>query len=1555
MTTIEKIRHLMEDQGLSQNQLAKLAGITQPSLNKLLKGNGEDLVVFGKVFTKIAEGLGVTPTDLIDDDITPLNTNNIYGYIEYNGEVKKIKSFKELEKIYLAIKEEVQSDPKKITSLINKNIKNEKIVKGLPKKTLDEFKKEIVMGQEDTYDLETSNCWSFRKGTDERANEDSDDKFAIALGNMCDGFPFSILGTEFRTSEHAYICGMFSERGTKNDEKQREAQVVITEKTYEKDGVKMNQYHGYSVKKEARRKYERWSREDWSDGFNVEWMKYVVWNKVVRNADFRRLLCERIPLDAMIIENSTSQTGSTASLWGAKNQNLENARKAYSTYYKREHPQASKAELQQKENEINYVGTFVGKNWMGKILKLCQMAIIEGGEPPIDYDLLKSKHIYLIDTLLTFDNEEQRPIWKVENNTLTPKSEDKPTDDTSKAIEVAPEPKKRGRKPKNVIVDVPVPTDVVSMPITNTVVKKVEKVKTEKKAPKEGLPTLIERVPPTLTEDGKYRCLGVGRIVMDVIKMRNYEGKTFGRGDKYTETIIAQEVGGNCGNVMCNLSAFGKVKTYPIAQLGTSKVARYIKQDFERFGCDTRYVTLDEKGKTTLFGVTHKINSEGEIGERGRGYYDVFGVYTRQPELSNLRTRNGEDVELVNSLDFTPHYFFFDNAVPAHRVIASALKARGAMAYLELNKIKENSEKEDKYKKAKSFVEVADIVKCSREDVPNIEYFQEYFADKLIIQTMDEDGLRYNLRNQGWVQLPPMKRDDVVDFEGAGDMTTATFINALASRDITNIEALTDEVVRDCLMEAQTYASECVCYYSSKGMFYENSKWNIPRNNLTEPLIGGKTDKPKKRMSLNALPLKDIREYDKDKCLAYNSQFEILNGKETKFSKRGECSVLSNFYTCEMHYNGMTFNSAEQMYHYYKFQGNKTVQDNVMACKKGLDVMNACKDVSVTDKSEHERTRWKYMTLAIETKFLCCKEFRDKVIASGTIDLVEVQVKKCDVHGATASGDMAEIGGTWNGHDVTNKFIGMSGCGRIMMAVRDKFRGKTESEILSYQQPTDLEEWWNDSPIYSEQLGNMGKHPTKGIVAAIYGDIIGVPYEWRDNRTKDFAFELREDRMRFTDDTILTTAIADWLLNTDRSADSLKPIMLRYANEYITEPFWGENFRAWVAAKGGIDRKGIASNGAAMRVSPIAWVAKSLDEALKLAEISARLTHDSDEAVRGAQSVVAASYMALHGESKTNIKTYIEGRFGYNLNRSIESIRKDYKFEHACDKCVPESIICWLQSDTYEEAIRNVVSLGGDADTMAAICGSICGATPNMQPTQLLAMTCYQYLTIKQKTIIDQFNETYVENACESGAEMDRSLLKPKEYSLEWLKERIEQGETFDYCKFFTHKQKGKSVDNSCFSQWYMRDFVIDGITYNCAEQWMMASKARLFGDEESLGKILKATKQGVIKKLGKGVKGFDESIWSKNCFDIVVKGNIAKFTQNEDLKQYLLGTGNQILVEASPYDKIWGIGMDASNNNSSDPYEWNGTNLLGFALTKVRDGLKPKLMYVHGSASSFE
>lgn len=222
------------------------------------------------------------------------------------------------------------------------------------------------------------------------------------------------------------------------------------------------------------------------------------------------------------------------------------------------------------------------------------------------------------------------------------------------------------------------------------------------------------------------------------------------------------------------------------------------------------------------------------------------------------------------------------------------------------------------------------------------------------------------------------------------------------------------------------------------------------------------------------------------------------------------------------------------------------------------------------------------------------------------------------------------------------------------------------------------------------------------LLGAIAGDIIGSLYEWHG--VKNTNFHLFTPFSKFTDDTVMTIANADWLL----SGDSLLGVMQDYGNRY-PHAGYGGMFKSWLRED---EPKPYNSygNGSAMRVSPIGWAFDTLEETLEAAKQSAEVTHNHPEGIKGAQATAACIYLARTGRSKQEIREYVEKTFRYNLSRTCDEIRTTYQFDVTCQGSVPESIIAFLESTGYESAIRLTVSLGGDADTMGAITGGIAEA-----------------------------------------------------------------------------------------------------------------------------------------------------------------------------------------------------------------------------------------------------
>lgn len=254
------------------------------------------------------------------------------------------------------------------------------------------------------------------------------------------------------------------------------------------------------------------------------------------------------------------------------------------------------------------------------------------------------------------------------------------------------------------------------------------------------------------------------------------------------------------------------------------------------------------------------------------------------------------------------------------------------------------------------------------------------------------------------------------------------------------------------------------------------------------------------------------------------------------------------------------------------------------------------------------------------------------------------------------------------------------------------------------------------------------------MTGAIIGDIIGSRFE-KDN-IKSKAFDLFTKKSRYTDDTVLTIAIADCVLNSREYEKTVK----KYGRAY---PFagYGGTFKKWLAGiiSGPYNSWG---NGSAMRVSPIGFAFEDEETVLKEARKSAKITHNHNEGIKGAQAIAMSIFLARKGKSKPEIKAYIERTFGYNLTRTIDEIRPTYEFDVSCQGSVPESIIAFLESTNFEDAIRTAISIGGDSDTIASMTGAISEAYYQSIPDELTEKI-NEYLPKGFREIIERFKIAY--------------------------------------------------------------------------------------------------------------------------------------------------------------------------------------------------------------------
>jgi len=255
----------------------------------------------------------------------------------------------------------------------------------------------------------------------------------------------------------------------------------------------------------------------------------------------------------------------------------------------------------------------------------------------------------------------------------------------------------------------------------------------------------------------------------------------------------------------------------------------------------------------------------------------------------------------------------------------------------------------------------------------------------------------------------------------------------------------------------------------------------------------------------------------------------------------------------------------------------------------------------------------------------------------------------------------------------------------------------------------------------------------KLLIGAIAGDIIGSVYEWNNIKTTDF--ELFRSTSTFTDDSILTVATMDVIINNGNYAETYQ----KYGRIYFNKGYGG-SFRKWLRSDN-LKPYNSWGNGSAMRVSPVGWYGKDLEQVLSEAKKSAEVTHNHPEGIKGAQAVAAAVYLARNNSSKEEIKKTIMDNFNYDLNRKLDDIRPGYEFDVSCQGSVPEAIIAFLESNDFEEAIRLAISIGGDSDTIACITGGIAEAFYKEIP-ELIIVEVLKRLDKKLITIIEAFSRS---------------------------------------------------------------------------------------------------------------------------------------------------------------------------------------------------------------------
>ena len=249
-------------------------------------------------------------------------------------------------------------------------------------------------------------------------------------------------------------------------------------------------------------------------------------------------------------------------------------------------------------------------------------------------------------------------------------------------------------------------------------------------------------------------------------------------------------------------------------------------------------------------------------------------------------------------------------------------------------------------------------------------------------------------------------------------------------------------------------------------------------------------------------------------------------------------------------------------------------------------------------------------------------------------------------------------------------------------------------------------------------------------IGGIIGDIVGKPYEFHPVKEKDVPLIMNS--ARFSDDTVMTIAVMDWLMGSD-IVESLQ----RWGNKY-PKAGYGKSFWGWLNSNDPQPYNSFG-NGSGMRVSPVGWLFDTIEETMDYAEKSALPTHNHIEGINGAKAVAGSMWLARHGATKEDIRKFCSEAFYYNMDRTVDDIRPHYKFEVSCQESVPEAIICFLDSTSYEDAVRNAISLGGDSDTQACMAGAIAEAFGYEIPDILYNMAMKK-ITPEMQRVLFNFN-----------------------------------------------------------------------------------------------------------------------------------------------------------------------------------------------------------------------
>jgi len=335
-------------------------------------------------------------------------------------------------------------------------------------------------------------------------------------------------------------------------------------------------------------------------------------------------------------------------------------------------------------------------------------------------------------------------------------------------------------------------------------------------------------------------CMGTGNYSFDIITRREYpNGFVVGKRNKYEEKILTMEIGNTCGNVMTMLPYLG-VKTFPVAFFDVSPHGYRMTRDMKAYGADVRFVSNSGTKGTTILRCMHKLDAQGNhiLRLQGSSGGRTWEPPSARPSRRYISAMKGEVDVLLDKMDFTPDVFFFDIVQAGHRVLAERLREKGTLVYFEGDsdghKIKDEKARLAAKRAFLRCVGASDVVKMSGEHIQDLS-FADAYQDKLFVQTLGADGLRFKLGGGQWMKLDPIENPNYKDYEGAGDWTSSTLIAAFCAKGMLKVQDMTEEAVKEVLMIAQRIASYSVGFVGSKGLIHADEDFKMKDDTLEMP------------------------------------------------------------------------------------------------------------------------------------------------------------------------------------------------------------------------------------------------------------------------------------------------------------------------------------------------------------------------------------------------------------------------------------------------------------------------------------------------------------------------------------------------------------------------------------------------------------------------------------------------------------------------------------------------------------------------------------------------